>query len=488
MKDFNNTLIDNDRKSLFFRRTKIIASAGPASSSEEMIEQLIRKGVNVFRINFSHGLADEHLIVIERIRMISEKINMPVAVLGDLCGPKVRVGKFKNDGVCISVGKEVNITVEDIIGDENIIPSQYKGLVKEVNINDKILLDDGKLELKVLSKDEKFVRAIVIRGGILKNNKGMNLPDTEMNIAALTEKDKNDALYCIKGKVDYIALSFVRKAADINDLKNLLKCNNADIPIIAKIEKPEALVNINEILEISDGIMIARGDLGVEMPPQQVPIIQNKLIQRANQFNKPVIVATQMLESMIENSRPTRAEVTDVAGACTAGADAVMLSGETAVGAFPLETVEFMDSILRETESYLFFSTGGNFRTYEKLANDELNFAIGKSVSQLAKDLMIRCIIVKTNSGYTAKMLASDRPSAPVIAFTFDINTYRELNLIWGVYPYLLSEKNKENYMVQGEKILKDLNLAQKGDHTIVISRAGKIDLYANIIEIHKIK
>ena len=364
-----NLFTDLTHKHLVFRRTKIIATIGPSTSSEEVLTTLIKKGLNVARINFSHGDPEDHLKVIQRIRDISTKLDKSIAILGDLCGPKVRVGKFEGNGLQLVDNTNVLITTEDILGHDNIIPSQYKGIINEAKCGDRVLLDDGNLELRILGKKDNKLEAKVIRGGLLKNNKGMNLPDTKMNISALTDKDKNDVKYCVRGEVDYIALSFVRYATDVEELKDFMKNMGAYIPIIAKIEKPEALKNIENIIDVADGIMIARGDLGVEMPPEKVPHIQNKLIQLSNSHNKPVIVATQMLESMIEHSRPTRAEVTDVAGACLAGADAVMLSGETTVGKYPVETFEVMDSILRETETYQFFSNGGSFKIYDNNLN-----------------------------------------------------------------------------------------------------------------------
>jgi pyruvate kinase len=378
--------LDLNHKYLFFRRTKIVATIGPASSSPEKLKSLIAGGLNVARINFSHGKAEDHLKTIRLIRKISGQLKKPIAILGDLCGPKIRVGEFESGSITLKEGSIVTITTKPVVGTESLIPSQYKNLIREVVAGHSILLDDGNLELKVVKKFKDRVEAKVIHGGVLKNKKGMNLPNTQLHIAALTEKDKSDVLYCIQGGVDYVALSFVRKPADIMDLKNWLKRHRSDIPIIAKIEMPEALTNIRAIMELADGIMVARGDLGVELPAKKVPIIQNKLIQIANKMNKPVIVATQMLESMIEHSRPTRAEVTDVAGACLAGADAVMMSAETASGKYPLETFETMDSILRETEAYQFFSQGGMFsKTVHEphgRANGLLD-AIGEAGAQL---------------------------------------------------------------------------------------------------------
>jgi pyruvate kinase len=477
-----------DHKHLFFRRTKIVATIGPSSNTEDKISELITRGLNVARINFSHGNPEDHVKTIQKIREISRKLNMPVAILGDLCGPKIRVGKFKNDFITLKEGSKVKIMVSGAMGDEGLIISQYVHLIEEVNENDRILLEDGKMELKVLGKLENSIEAIIIRGGILKNNKGMNLPDTKLRISALTEKDKIDAKYCIEAEVDYIALSFVQRPQDILDLKGYLASCNADIPIIAKIEKPEALENIHEIIEIADGIMVARGDLGVELPAEKIPIIQNELIKMANKQNKPVIVATQMLESMIENSTPTRAEVTDVAGACLAGADAVMLSAETAAGKYPVETLTMMDSILRETETHEFFASGGQFKKYPDEKKNFVFNAIGTATAQLSRDLMIRCVFVRTQSGFTARFVSSERPAAPIIVFTDSEKVATKLMLYWGVYPQVLDHKVDYNdFILLGEKTIKNLKLAKKGDFILIISGLGGQNIATNTIVIHRI-
>jgi pyruvate kinase len=480
--------LDLHHKYLIFRRTKIVATIGPASSSPEKLHRLIAKGLNVARINFSHGKAEDHLKTIRLIRRISAQLKKPVAILGDLCGPKIRVGEFQNGSVMLKDGSVVTITTKTVLGTESLIPSQYKNLVREVVPGHSILLDDGNLELKVVKKLKDRVMARVIHGGVLKNKKGMNLPDTKLRIAALTAKDKNDVLYCIRGGVDYIALSFVRKPGDIIDLKTWLKRHGSDIPVIAKIEMPEALTNIRGIMELADGIMVARGDLGVELPAKKVPIIQNKLIQIANKMNKPVIVATQMLESMIEHSRPTRAEVTDVAGACLAGADAVMMSAETASGKYPIETFDTMDSILRETEAYQFFSQGGMFSKTAHESTSDLLDAIGEATAQLSRDLMVHCIFVLTTSGYTARIVSSDRPAAPIMALTRSETVARRMHLLWGVYPELVTKAMKTHeYLAYGEDILKQMKLAKKGDFVIMISGLRDIGSKATAIMVHKV-
>jgi pyruvate kinase len=327
----------------------------------------------------------------------------------------------------------------------------------------------------------------VIRGGVLKDNKGMNLPDTKLSISALTAKDRNDVPYCIRADVDYLALSFVRRPSDVLELKEYLKELNADIPIIAKIEKPEALSNISEILNVSDGIMVARGDLGVEMPARKVPLIQNELIKRASQFNKPVIVATQMLESMIENAKPTRAEVTDVAFACMNGADAVMLSAETAAGKYPVEAVEMMDAILREVEAYQWAHGRFSLKSVN-IKREELQNAIGIATSQLSRDLKTRCIAVLTRSGKTARIVSSDKPASPVFALSGSEKVVRQLNLMWGVVPFHIRKELKfSEYVKEAEKLTKQKKIAKKGDYILILSGMSDKSGETNSIVVHRI-
>lgn len=477
-------------KYLYFRRTKIVATIGPASSSPAMIRTLIRKGLDVARINFSHGRAEDHLRTIALIRKIARGLGVPVAILGDLSGPKIRVGTFKGGAVQLKEGSTVTITTEPVLGDATLIPCQYKRLATEVRTGEQVLLDDGNLEFKVLGKSGNRVRAKVVRGGVLRNNKGMNLPDTKMKIPALTAKDRRDAQLCIRGGVDFLALSFVRRAADIRELKALLRRNKADIPVIAKIEKPEALRNIEEIIGEADGIMIARGDLGVELPAKKVPVIQDKLIETCISHRKPVIVATQMLESMMEHGRPTRAEVTDVSAACLSSADAVMLSGETAVGKYPAEALATMDAILRETESYRFFSQNGMFRDPLHHRDDGgVQDAISAAIAQLSRDLMVRCIVVETRTGRTAFVVSSDRPSAPVIALTPSDRVLRRLQLLWGVVPRRINGSRFEvgKSISFAESFMKGLRLAKAGDTLIMVRGIGYKRTDIQSITVHQL-
>ncbi len=317
----------------------------------------------------------------------------------------------------------------------------------------------------------------------------MNLPDTKLSVRALTAKDKQDVLTCIRGEVDYLALSFVRTGRDVQGLKRFLARHGAAIPVVSKIEKPEALANIGRIVAESDAIMVARGDLGVELPAKKVPLIQNRLIQIANGANKPVIVATQMLESMIEHGRPTRAEVGDVAGACLAGADAVMLSAETAAGKYPLEAFGMMDSILRETEAYQFFTLGGSFQQATKAVQNDLQEALGTATAQISRDLKVQCVFVLTRTGYTARIVSADRPAAPIIALTPSEAVMRRLNLHWGVYAHRIKDSlSQDEYLAYGERLIKRKGLANPGDFIILLSGLGGRNIATNTIVVHQVR
>ncbi len=478
-----------NHKYLHFRRTKIIATLGPASSSAVVIRRLIQAGMNVARINFSHGKAEDHAHTIRLIRRVAAELRQTVAIRGELCGPQIRVGAFVNDAVELPEGSKVTLTTEPVTGTASLIPCQYERLPLEVCAGEQILLDDGNLELLVLSRAKKTVQARVVRGGVLKNHKGINLPDTKLKIPALTEKDRRDAAVCAAEHVDFIALSFVRRAQDVLDLKRLLARKEADIAVIAKIEKPEALENIRDILAAADGIMIARGDLGVELPARKVPFIQDKLIETCIMNRKPVIVATQMLESMMEHGRPTRAEVTDVSAACLSGADAVMLSGETASGKYPVETLAIMDGILRETESYSFFSRNGLFCDQPARRGSGAQDAVSASISQLSRDLMVRCVVVETRTGRTASVISSDRPSAPIITLTPSDRVLHRLQLLWGVVPRLVPGKmfRVDKSISHAATLMKKFKLASKGDYLLLVRGIGYKKTDIQSITVHQL-
>lgn len=474
-------------EALALRRTKIVATIGPASSSPAVLGKLIERGLDVARINFSHGDPEEHLRTIGAIRRISAAVGRTVAILGDLCGPKIRVGRFRSGAITLVDGSAVTITTAHVLGEEGLIPSQHRSLAEEVSPGHRILLDDGGLELEVTDTRDDQVMARVLRGGVLRDNKGMNLPDTSSSTSALTEKDRTDAAYCVLAEVDYVALSFVRRSDDIEALRRHLENLGGRPRIVAKIEKPEALENIDDIVRLADALMIARGDLGVEVPSAKVPLIQAKLIEVANQQARPVIVATQMLESMVEHPRPTRAEITDVSTACQAGADAVMLSAETASGRYPVEAFDMMDSILRETEAYRFHSTG---RFREGMPSDRrgsLASAVGSATALLASDLGARCVFSLTRTGNTARSVSAERPAAPVIALTDDESAARWLHLMWGVYPHLVSwPMEMEDYLALGEAYVKSHRLGKTGDHVILLSGVGE-ENSTNSITVHRV-
>ena len=452
------------------RRTKIIATLGPSSDSPEMIRKLIMAGANVFRLNMSHGDHVFHKTTYNHIRSVSGEIGKPVGVLADLCGPKIRTGKFHAGQIVLDTGSHVVVTTRDIIGEPGLIPSQYSALSDDVKTNDRILLNDGNLELRVESVDGTEINCTVVHGGILKNHKGINLPGVNVSAPSLTEKDVIDARFALEFGVDFLALSFVRRADDIKDLRNIINQSGHNASIIAKIEKPEALNDINAILDSTDAIMVARGDLGVELNPEQVPVAQSQLIERARKKFKPVIVATQMLESMIENARPTRAEVTDISHAVSLGTDAVMLSAESAAGAFPVESVTMMDRIIRQTEAYLWsinaYDTGLNFTNESPVPIWE---AVANATNNLARDMKVRAVIVISQSGMSAISMSAARPSAPVIAVTSDKKVCQKMNLMWSIIPVYAEDAGTTNPNKLARRIAREQGLADEGQTILLV-------------------
>jgi pyruvate kinase len=429
---------------LHFRRTKIVATLGPASSDENVIAQLVAAGVNVFRLNMSHGSHDDHRATYGRVRAAAKAAGQQVAILADLCGPKIRVGLFEGGKISLVDGSTVTVTTRQVTGKESLIVSQYLALADDVVVGDRLLLDDGNIELKVQGIAGSEIECVVVHGGTLKDKKGMNLPGVRVSTPALTEKDRTDALFACELGVDWIALSFVRNAADVVELRRLV-ANAPFAPLlVAKIEKPEALDVIEEILRVTDAIMVARGDLGVELDPARVPNVQEELVDLGRAYRKPVIVATQMLESMITQSRPTRAEVTDVANAVRSGADAVMLSAETAAGANPLAAVQTMDLVIRRTEDYLF--THGAFGSIEAYTptqigdaptgidpNHDADAAIALAAGRMSRELRTSAIVADAAAARLLAILCAQRPAAMVFAFGAK-NRERSLGcLTWGV-------------------------------------------------------
>ena len=414
-------------------KTKIVATLGPASKSRPMLKKLIIAGVDVFRINFSHANYKETKQTVCAIRALGAELGVHPSILGDLQGPKIRLGLVKN-GVFVKKDDVIEITTKEIgEGDEKRVSINYLDFPKDVNANEKILVNDGKLIFKVLITNKKdLVQAEVLQGGLLESRKGVNLPNTNLSLPALTKKDKEDALFAIKNEFDWIALSFVRSPKDVLLLQNLIAKNSTyKIPIIAKIEKPEAIANIDEILEVADGLMVARGDLGLEIPAEEVPLNQKLLVSKAKHFRKPVIIATQMMESMIDSLTPSRAEVNDVANSIMDGADAVMLSGETSVGQFPVEVVNTMERIIRRVEDSPLIITP------HKLPELKSKRLVTKSVcfhaASVANEINASAISTLTNSGYTAWQISSWRPNVLILVFTSNKKILSQLNLLWGV-------------------------------------------------------
>src|SRR5579862_5079413 len=398
------------------RRAKIICTVGPACNSEAILRDLMRLGMDVARLNFSHGSHEEHARVMDRLRRAAQKENRTVCILQDLQGPKIRTGRLKGHApVTLKAGSEVRITPRDIEGTASLISTTFRGLAREVAPGGRILLSDGLIELRLIRARGEDVECKIINGGLLGEHQGINLPGIALSIPALTSKDRADLEFGIKHAVDMVALSFVRSAADVREVKQIITEHGADIPVIAKLEKPQALERLEQIFEAADGVMVARGDLGVEMPPERVPVIQKHVIRRAAEWRRPVIIATQMLESMIHNPRPTRAEASDVANAIFDGTDAVMLSGETATGDYPREVVEMMARIVVEAER----NAGlGELRRRRERAPLSIAEAICESIAHAAEDLHMAAIAVFTESGSTARMISKYRPKARIYAFT----------------------------------------------------------------------
>lgn len=461
---------------LKYRRTKIVATVGPASSGRAQLEALIRAGVNVFRLNMSHGEHEAHEAAFKTIRELSAELNRPVAVLADLCGPKIRTGKFENDNITLIRGERVCVTTRDVLGKAGLIASQYEALAGDVKPGDRILLADGLLELQVDTINGTEIDCEVIHGGVLGNHKGMNLPGVAVSAPAMTEKDYVDAKFALQLGVDYIALSFVRQAEDLTPLRNLIADSATSTRIISKIEKPEALDNAESVLDASDGIMVARGDLGVELPAEQVPIAQTQLINMSRQKGKPVIVATQMLESMITNSRPTRAEVTDVSHAVESGADAVMLSGETAVGEFAEEAVLTMHRIARQTEAHLW--RGGAWG-YGNETQDGKGLpvwnVVANATAQISRQLFASGVIVITKGGTSAATVSIARPAAPIVAITSVEKALHQMALLWGVIPIYDESAGKTNPNDLAREAAASLGLAEVND-SVVLVRGFHVD------------
>lgn len=466
------------------RKTKIVATLGPASNTPEMIGRLLQAGVDLFRLNFSHGDHTEKARLIEHIREASRRIGKQAAILADLQGPKIRTGKMAGEGMPLEKGQEVVITTDDCLGADGIIPTIYQALPQDVAAGSRILLDDGLLELKVVSVQHNRVHCHVINGGLLKNNKGINLPGVHVSAPSLTEKDLVDLQFCLTADVDYVALSFVRTAEDVEGVKRIIFEAGKNLPVVAKIEKPEALRSFNKILKVADAVMVARGDLGVEMQAEKVPLIQKKIIQACNKAGKPVITATQMLESMIVNPRPTRAETSDVANAIIDGTDAVMLSGETASGCHPVEAVETMVRIARDVEQAGF----GSRSDAPVVTTPSIAQAVGEAACRVSASLKAKAIAVFTQSGSTAALISRFRPNIPIVAFTNGELIQRRLALYWGVHSRsieILEHMDQQISVAEQELLASGF---KKGD-IIVIVMGIPIEARGstNLMKVHKL-
>ena len=425
------------------RRTKIIATIGPASDDKQTLQSLLQTGVNVARINFSHGEYEDHVRVIQLLREVSAELNQPLAIMQDLQGPKIRTGNLPKEGILLTAGEPLTLTTDEKPADTKLVPVDFPDLPKVVKAGGRILLDDGNLELKIIRVNNDTIETIVTLGGLLKSNKGINLPGANLSIPGFTEKDQQDLVFGLDQGVDAIAISFVRSGEDVIQVRQAIQTHapeKVSIPVIAKLERPEALDNLDDIVEYADGVMVARGDLGVEMSPEMVPIAQKQIIETANCKGKFVITATQMLDSMIDSPRPTRAEASDVANAIFDGTDAVMLSGETAIGKYPVETVRMMDKIVCESEENL-KQWGRWHGTPSSFEGDDAAH-ITRAARELAHALNVAAVVVFTQSGRTARLMSKAMPRVPILGFTPETTTYRRMCFYWGVFPYLVPFSN----------------------------------------------
>jgi pyruvate kinase len=470
------------------RRAKIVCTLGPATSSQEQITSLVQSGMDVARLNFSHGAHADHEIAYKRVREASDHTGHAVAILADLQGPKIRLGTFADGPVVWETGTQICITVEDVPGTATRVSTTYKDLANDVQVGDRLLVDDGKLSLTVAAVEGPDVFCLVVEGGEVSNNKGLSLPGVAVSVPALSEKDEEDLRFALHLSVDFIALSFVRSPADVDLVRDIMRQEDIEVPVIAKLEKPEAVENLEEIVEAFDGIMVARGDLGVELPLEQVPLVQKRAIQVARERGKPVIVATQMLESMIINSRPTRAEASDVANAVLDGADAVMLSGETSVGAHPVGAVRTMERIIEavETDSY-------RVPVIRRRSSDHRprtrSSAIVRAAKDVAEDLEVKALATFTQTGETARQLAALHPGQPLLAFTVDARVRSQLALSWGVETFLVpSVQHTDDMVDQVDFSLLSIGRLKVGDRVVVVAGSPPNTVGStNLIRVHEV-
>ncbi|HLL21094.1 MAG TPA: pyruvate kinase [Kofleriaceae bacterium] len=468
-------------------RAKIVCTLGPASATPERIGELIDAGMNVARLNFSHGSHEDHAKTLQNVRAEAEKRGKAIAALLDLQGPKIRVGKFANGQIELRPGAEFTITTEACVGDEKRCSTTYQLLPKDVKVGDHILLDDGYLTLAVTGVSDHDVRTVVVVGGTLKNNKGINLPGVEVTAPALSEKDRTDIGFALRHGVDYVALSFVRRPEDLIEAKRLLTADQVSIPVIAKIEKPQALDRLGDIIDAADGIMVARGDLGVELGPEKVPLWQKRIIEETNKRGKIVITATQMLESMITQPRPTRAEASDVANAVLDATDALMLSGETASGVHPVDAVRTMARIIEEIEKSEYYRANTSAPDIQLVNSTN---AIAHAAMTAARSMKLKTIVVLSYSGGAARLVSEYRPEANIICMTTNEVTFRRLALVWGVTPVMIGPAaTTEELVDRVEAMLIERNLALPGEN-VLITMAVPVGagLATNVLKIHQIQ
>lgn len=473
------------------RRTKIIATLGPACSSEDVIYRLLTSGVDVFRLNFSHGTHEEHTETISRVREASMAIGRYIPIVGDIQGPKLRIGEV--EGVInLQTGARFVVTTEPLIGNADRVSTPFTPLPREVQVGHRILINDGLVELVVTGIEGDSVTTRVVHGGPISSKKGMNFPDSELTIPAITEKDQEDVAFAVQHQLDYIAASFIRRRKDIEDLRALLASHGgSDVLVIAKLEKPQAIDNLDEILEVSDGVMVARGDLGVELPPEAVPTVQKRIISEASRWGRFAITATQMLESMTTNARPTRAEASDVANAIFDGSDAVMLSAETASGKYPVEAVQMMARIISSAEvsRRAYAHEMPAFRKESDL--DEFTDALAGAANYAAEAIDAKYIVVFTQTGFAAKLMSKFRPRPPIVALTPSSWVARRMNILWGVQPYVLKEAGEyhEQIVDRVDEYLLAKDIVRPGDRLVILMGSPIYQrAKTNLLRVHRVR
>lgn len=448
---------------------------------------MILAGMDIARLNFSHGTHQEFLQLIASIREIATRLRRTVAIIQDLQGVKLRLGTFRDGAASLKPGQIFTLSMKEILGNEEVASVNYSTLSDYVRVKDRILIDDGLIQLEVVEACSDWIKCRVIEGGLVKDHKGVNLPGVKIEVPLPTEKDKNDLLFGIENGVDYVAVSYVTKASDLMAIKEIINSSKADIPVIAKLERAEAIENLDEIIQVADGLMVARGDLGVELPLEVVPILQKKIIRQANQSGIPVITATQMLESMVKNPRPTRAEVSDVANAIFDGTDALMLSAETSVGEYPLKSVQTMAKIALISEENIDWE---NLRSHSKGQTEPVfSDVISGAACEAAKNLRAKAIVAFTQSGFTARLISKYRPAAPIIAFTQHERVKRRLALYWGVIPYVMGlVEHTDEMILKVEQALREEGLAKSGDDIVLLSVAPIFQKgTTNLLKLHRL-